>query len=110
MVLFAATSDWRFQKSKIYLPISSTMMLGFFCRSHEADIRNGVDRMRARFVRDPDSPMQGFGPLLDWMRAFRKGTPLPSEAENVLNHNSLQVRQAERYVFPVCRIFRWSRT
>jgi hypothetical protein len=84
---------------EIYLPISSTMTLGFFCRSHEAGIRKGVDRMRARFVRDPDFPMQGFGPLLDWMRAFRKGTPLRSEAENVLNHNSLQVQQSERYVF-----------
>jgi hypothetical protein len=40
-----------------------------------------------------------FGPLLDWMRGFRKGTPLTSTADNVLNHNSLQVRQAERYVF-----------
>ena len=84
---------------EIYLPISSTMTLGFFCRSHEAVIRNGVDRMLSAFIRDPDSPTPGFGPLLDWMRAFRKGTPLPSEAENVLNHNSLQVRQAERYVF-----------
>ncbi|MBE3063740.1 MAG: DUF4238 domain-containing protein [Spirochaetes bacterium] len=90
---------------EIYLPISSTMTLGFFCRSHEADIRNGVERMRARIVRDPDFPMQGFGPLLDWMRSFRKGTPLPSEAENVLNHNSLQVRQAERYVFSSCPDF-----
>lgn len=90
---------------EIYLPISSTMTLGFFCRSHEAAIRNGVDRMRASFVRDPDFPMQGFGPLLDWMRAFRTGNPLPSEAENVLNHNSLQVRQAERYVFSSCADF-----
>jgi hypothetical protein len=49
--------------------------------------------------------MQGFGPLLDWMRAFRKGTPLQLEAENVLNHNSLQVRQAERYVFTSCPDF-----
>lgn len=84
---------------EIYLPISSTMTLGFFCRSHEATIRNGVERMRATFVRDPDIPTPGFGPLLDWMRAFRTGNPLLSDAENVLNHNSLQVRQAERYVF-----------
>jgi hypothetical protein len=84
---------------EVYLPISSTMTLGFFCRSHEASIRDGVDRMRAKFVQDPDFPMQGFGPLLDWTRALRKGTPLSSEPENVLNHNSLQVRQAERYMF-----------
>lgn len=83
---------------QIYLPISSTLVLAFFCRSHESMIRNGVERMRTSMVKDPDMPL-GFGPLLDWMRAFRKGTPLSSQADNVLNHNSLQVAQAERFVF-----------
>lgn len=83
---------------EIYLPISSTLTLGFYCKSHEELIRNGVERMRRRIVTDPDCPL-GFGPLMEWMRAFREGTPLSSSAENVLNHNSLQVRQAERYVF-----------
>lgn len=83
---------------EIYLPISSTLVLAFYCRSHEAMVRNGVDRMRARMVTDPGTTLE-FGPLLDWMRAFRKGTPLRSQPENVMNHNSLQVAQAERYVF-----------
>ena len=83
---------------EIYLPISSTLSLGFFCRSHEKDIRHGVDRLRASLVKDPQFPMD-FGELLEWKRAFRKGTPLPSKAEHVLNHNSLQVRNAERFVF-----------
>lgn len=83
---------------QIYLPISSTLTLGFFCRSHEMTIRNGVDRMRTSMIRDPGMPI-GFDPMLDWMRAIRKGTPLSSKPENVLNHNSLQVIQAERYVF-----------
>lgn len=83
---------------EIYLPLSSTLTLGFYCCSHEEMIRNGVEKMRRSIVRDPNFPMT-FGPLLDWMRAFRKGTPLTSTADNVLNHNSLQVRQAERYVF-----------
>lgn len=83
---------------EIYLPISSTLTLGFYCRSHEEMIRNGVERMRRSIVRDPDFPMD-FGPLLVWMRALRKGTPIASTADNVLNHNSLQVRQAERFVF-----------
>ena len=83
---------------EIYLPISSTLTLGFFCRSHEEMIRSGVERMRRRIVRDPDFPMD-FGPLLVWMRALRKGTPIASTTDNVLNHNSLQVRQAERFVF-----------
>jgi hypothetical protein len=83
---------------EIYLPISSTQTLAFFCRSHEAMIRDGVERMRKTMVRDPGMTM-GFGDLLDWRRAFRTGVALPSKPDNVLNHNSLQVSYAERYVF-----------
>lgn len=83
---------------EIYLPISSTQTLAFFCRSHEAMIRDGVERMRKTMVRDPGMTM-GFGDLLDWRRAFRTGVALPSKPDNVLNHNSLQVSHAERYVF-----------
>ena len=34
-----------------------------------------------------------------FVRAMDQGGALPSEPENVLNFNSLQVRFAERYVF-----------
>lgn len=85
---------------QIYLPISSSLTLAFFCRSHEASIRQSVERIRLDIVRDPAAGL-GFGPTMDWMRAFRKGTPLSSQADNVLNHNSLQVMFSERYVF--CR-------
>lgn len=54
--------------------------------------------MRRSIVRNPRFPMN-FRELLDWMHAFRNGKPLFSDADNVLNQNSLQVRQAERYVF-----------
>jgi hypothetical protein len=60
--------------------------------------RDGVERMRTSFDKDADFPMD-FGPMLEWMRAFRRGTPLASNRENVVNHNSLQVMHAERYVF-----------
>ena len=83
---------------QIYLPISSTLTLAFFCRSHEIMIREGVNRIRTSIVTDSSFP-QDFGPLLDWMRAFRHGTPLGSKPDNVMNHNSLQVMQAERFVF-----------
>ena len=83
---------------QIYLPISSTLTLAFFCRSHEIMIRNGVNRIRTSIVTDSSFPLD-FGPLLDWMRAFRQGTPLGSKPDNVVNHNSLQVMQAERFVF-----------
>lgn len=83
---------------EIFLPISSTQTLAFLCRSHEAMIRDGVDRMRTTMVRDPGMTM-GFGDFLVWRRAFRTGVALPSKPDNVLNHNSLQVSSAERYVF-----------
>jgi len=83
---------------EIYLPISSTQTLAFFCRSHQEMIRDGVERMRKSMVWDP-SMGEGFGDLLSWRRAFRTGIPLPSKPDNVLNHNSLQVSYAERYVF-----------
>lgn len=89
---------------EIYLPISSTLTLAFFCRSHEMMIRDGVDRMRTSFVKDPAFPMD-FGPMLEWMRAFRRGTPLTSTSDNVINHNSLQVMRAERYIFCSCPDF-----
>jgi len=83
---------------EIYLPVSSTLALAFFCRPHEEMIRDGVERMRTTMVRDPSHPM-GFGNLLNWRGASRTGIPLPSSPDNVLNHNSLQVQYAERYVF-----------
>ncbi|MEZ5284981.1 MAG: hypothetical protein R2712_09260 [Vicinamibacterales bacterium] len=84
---------------EIYLPISSTQTLAFFCKSNEEMIRDGVDRMRKSMVRDPSMTM-GFGDLLDWRRAFRPGVPLPSKPDNVLNHNSLQVWYAELRILP----------
>lgn len=83
---------------EIYMPISSSLTLAFLCRSHETMIRDGVVRMRTSIVRDPSVTI-GFGDLLDWRRAFRTGVALPSKPDNVLNHNSLQVSYAERYVF-----------
>lgn len=85
---------------EVYLPISSTLAMGFFCRTYETAFREGIDRMRRSIAIDPSFPMD-FGPLLHWKRAIRKGNAMSSAPENVLNHNSLQVQQAERFVF--CR-------
>ena len=83
---------------EIYLPISSTLLLGFYCHSHEQMIRSGVDRARTTVVRHSTEITPSFGPMLDWMRAFRKGTPIKAMSGNVLNHNALQVHHAERYL------------
>jgi hypothetical protein len=82
-----------------YLPIASTLSLGFYCRSHEQVIRDGVERFRVSAIRSPNLPIPHFGELLKWIRAFRTGVALDLDPDNVLNQNSLQVRQAERYVY-----------
>ena len=84
---------------EMYLPIASTLSLGFYCRSHEKVIRDGVERFRISTIRSPDLPIPHFGELLKWRRAFRTGVALDLDPDNVLNQNSLQVRQAERYVY-----------
>jgi hypothetical protein len=84
---------------EIYLPIASTLSLGFYCRSHEQVIREGVERCRINTIHSPDLPIPHFGELLKWTRAFRTGVALDLELDNVVNQNSLQVRQAERYVY-----------
>ena len=68
-------------------------------------IRDGIDRFRANLMRNPDLPGPHFGELLKWTRAFRTGAALDLEPDNVLNQNSLQVRQAERYVYSSPRDF-----
>jgi hypothetical protein len=87
------------QGIEIYLPISGTVALGFYCPSHEALIRDTMEKLRARTVQEPHLPTLGFGDLLDWTRAFRKGISLHLAPDHVLNQNSLQVRQAERFVY-----------
>jgi hypothetical protein len=84
---------------EVYLPISSSLSLAFYCRSHEQVIREAVDRMRSAIIRSPQQESLRLNELLEWMRAFRKGTPMTLERPHVLNQNSLQVRQAERYVY-----------
>ena len=84
---------------EIYLPISCTMMLAFYCRSHEQVICQGVEKWRISTVRNPALNTPNFSELLKWMRAFRTGVALDYAPENVLNHNALQVWHAERYIF-----------
>jgi Protein of unknown function (DUF4238) len=84
---------------EIYLPISRTLSLGFYCRSHEAEVRAGVEKYHAALAQKPTLPIPAFGPVLDLFNAMTKGTALGSQPENVENQNSLQIRHAERFIF-----------
>jgi hypothetical protein len=84
---------------EIYLPIASTLSLGFYCRSYEERIERSLERYRAMVFANPAIRRKGLDPLLEWHTAIKKGLPLKSVPENVVNHNSLQVAQSERFVY-----------
>ena len=56
---------------QIYLPMSNTLVLAFFCRSHETMIRDGVARMSTSLARDPDMPL-GFARCSRRCARFRR--------------------------------------
>lgn len=75
---------------EIYFPLSGTLCLGFLCRSLEAWIREGQSKIdRYGF------PLSFHG----FIEALDGETPLAMTRENVQHHNSMQVINAERYVF-----------
>jgi hypothetical protein len=75
---------------EIYFPLSGTICLGFLCPSLEQWIREGQARADSLGV-----PVSFHG----FIRALKGERALPLASENVTHHNSLQVINAERYVF-----------
>lgn len=75
---------------EIYFPLSGTLCLGFLCPSLERWIRHGQER--ADRLGLPVS-------LHEFIRALDGEGTLQLASENVTHHNSLQVINAERYVF-----------
>lgn len=73
---------------EIYVPLSPSLALAFWCPSHESAIRDAASRLRLL-------P----GPAQNILTAIDAGRPLAFAPENVENFNSLQIRYAERYVF-----------
>lgn len=85
------TLGLRVQGIEVYLPISTEYTLALLCPTIEALIET-VD-MRSERV-GLDLPRNR-----EFLAAFKTGTSLPLDTENVKYHNSLQVANAERYVF-----------
>jgi len=73
---------------EIYFPLSKTLCLGFFCPTIEELIRKSQKRASS-----PGNPGA------NWCMAFDGLAPLEMEHDNVTYLNSLQVINAERYVF-----------
>lgn len=74
---------------EIYLPLAPTRALAMWCTSLTIPILEREEELR--------KAAPGYAEAL--AEALRTGNPLHYSAENVTNFNSLQIWQAERYVF-----------
>ncbi|HUX79169.1 MAG TPA: hypothetical protein VMW10_05430, partial [Alphaproteobacteria bacterium] len=87
---------------EVYFPLTKTLSLAMLCRSHEETFQNVFKKIG--FLK---TIMPGFERQLpvdmEWIENHKKGyneaTAIPIMAQNVINHNSLQVKWSSRYVF-----------
>lgn len=87
---------------EIYFPISKTLSIGMWCTSHEEEFKQMYDKylrikqtapyMIREVIDDP-------GYIENLKEGIDTGRPIPYKRENVINHNSLQVKYSSRFVF-----------
>ncbi|MDY6992364.1 MAG: DUF4238 domain-containing protein [Pseudomonadota bacterium] len=87
---------------EIYFPISKTLCIGMWCDSHEKqfnkmyknylNIKQAAPWLIQQMIDDP-------GYIENVKTGIDTGKPIPSKPENVINHNSLQVKYSSRFVF-----------
>ncbi|MBE0576383.1 MAG: DUF4238 domain-containing protein [Desulfuromonadales bacterium] len=87
---------------EIYFPLSKTLSLGMWCPSLEETARDAYSKYK--FIESQSSVIaaQVFNDPLYYenlMAGFDTGRSIPSKPENVINHNSLQVKYSSRFVF-----------
>lgn len=87
---------------EIYFPVSRTLTLAIFCKSHEDVIRDThrkrqlLTNAKTDLSKNPDLDVPRIAEL---MAGIDEGKSVKSHPENVVNHNALQVRFASRFVF-----------
>lgn len=87
---------------EIYLPLNSQVSLAMLCPSHEERLRVGIreaEWLAERTPRTMKALELARGKAHDFVNAIATGTAIRYTVDNVTNHNALQVRQAERYLF-----------
>jgi hypothetical protein len=86
----------------VYFPLSPEFALGLHCPSIAEEIRKGQEKMDRlpdqAFVTHPEL-YGGYKETVAIMEGFVEGVPVKSQAENVEHFNSIQVSNAERFVF-----------
>lgn len=93
---------------EIHLPLSKDLALYLICPTNVEKLmqsKEKLDDLGAAFGKDdPDVKRleAGLGPML---RALTEGAILNANPENVVHHNALQIRYAERFVFSTSEDF-----
>jgi hypothetical protein len=88
--------------SVIYFPLSPEFALGLHCPSIAAQIRTANEKLTGlsdeMLVRHPQF-YAALGQTVEILEAFYTGLPLKLQSENIENFNSIQISNAERFVF-----------
>jgi hypothetical protein len=86
----------------VYFPLSPEFALGLHCPTIAEEIRKGQEKFDnlpdEAFVTHPEF-YAGYKETVQIMEGFVEGIPLKSRPENVEHFNSIQISNAERFVF-----------
>lgn len=91
-----------FNGIQLYFPLSPTLGLALWCRSHQKLLLDYFRRLDALSRRSPElvKPyIDAWSDGIQIVEAIQQGTPILSKPENVEHFNSLQISTAERFVF-----------
>jgi hypothetical protein len=87
---------------EVYFPLTKTLSLAMLCRSHEETFQDVFKKIGFLKVVIPNFENQ-LPVDMEWIENHKKGydqgTAIPMNSQNVINHNSLQVKWSSRYVF-----------
>lgn len=87
---------------EIYFPLSKELTLGMWCPSHQELINKKYGQYKFLKNMAPDLIANTVGDpkyIEQLIAGFEEGIAVPSYKENIINHNSLQVRYASRFVY-----------
>lgn len=87
---------------EVYFPLTKTLSLAMLCRSHEETFQDVFKKIGFLKAMIPDFEQQ-LPVDMEWIenhkKGYNEGTAIPMISQNVINHNSLQVKWSSRYVF-----------
>ena len=87
---------------EVYFPLTKTLSLAMLCTSHEETFQDVIKKIGFLKTMIPGFEQQ-LPVDMEWLENHKKGydegTAIPMMAQNVINHNSLQVKWSSRYVF-----------